>query len=323
MSLDVPSTIDSGDKPKCGQQRSVEFEWARNSRNQDPCEVAWFLVQNPQCDLNILVNSTSVAEVAPEDNPCLCSSTIYSLVSACRLCQDGDQQLRHPTWEFWKRNCTNSTGESVDYPFEIPGGTAVPHWAYLSFDGRPGFDAGFAEADARTNPPESTPPSVPTQTSISSDNQSTESAAVPVSGASASKSLVGPIVGGVVGGVALIAIIVALLVFFIRRRQHNIAPSAAYMRAHGGKLPTYRESLQGGVFPLRSEKGADMIENNSYSSDRPIRPNPDLSEQSFVPYHETSPMSSPVSEIKIHGYTGGGEPGSPYSFNGGIGVVNR
>ncbi|EEB89825.1 hypothetical protein MPER_12040 [Moniliophthora perniciosa FA553] len=214
MSLDVPSTVDSGDKPKLGIPAIKIHARLRGF---------WFKTPN----LNILVNSTSAAEVAPEDNPCLCSSTIYSLVSACRLCQDGDPQLEHPGWESWKRNCTNSTGEPADYPYEIPGGTAVPNWAYLSSDSRPNFDARVAEADARTNPPESTPPSVPTQTATSSDNQSTEPSTI---------------------------------------ARRGVAPSAAYMRAHGGKLPTYRESLQGGVFPLRNEKGADMIETNPSES---------------------------------------------------------
>ncbi|KAK7054708.1 hypothetical protein VNI00_003171 [Paramarasmius palmivorus] len=155
--------------------------------------------------------------------------------------------------------------------------------------------------------------------------QPTENASGVSSAVSKSKSLVGPIVGGVVGGVMFLVIAIALIVFLIRREKRKVAPSAAYMRAHGGKLPTYRESMHGAVFPLGREKGIDMTENNSYTSDRPIRQESNSSEQSFDPYQDTrnaSHLRSPSNGGR-QSYTGvPQEPGTPHSYTE-ISVTNR
>ncbi|KAL0058949.1 hypothetical protein AAF712_014352 [Marasmius tenuissimus] len=81
-------------------------------------------------------------------------------------------------------------------------------------------------------PPDSTSGETPDTGNSGSNGENSHQAASP------SKAPVGPIVGGVVGGVALIALL-GLLFWFIRRRKQvsKEAPSAAYIRTCGGRLP--------------------------------------------------------------------------------------
>jgi hypothetical protein len=122
----------------------------------------------------------------------------------------------------------------------------------------------FANTEPVLDPNEVTAPSssitIPATSSTDIMQQPTENASEVSSAVGKSKSLVGPIVGGVVGGIMFLVIAIGLIFFLIRREQRKVAPSAAYIRAHGGKLPTYRESMHGAVFPLGREKGIDMTE---------------------------------------------------------------
>ncbi|KAJ3991779.1 hypothetical protein F5050DRAFT_1812145 [Lentinula boryana] len=206
----------------------ASLQWSLNSQKQSPCAVASSLIGRiadykvvalPNTDSDYLGPSIDAA------NPCQCNTVVYSLMSACSLCQNGTII----TWSEWITNCATIYD---DFPKPIPDGLRVPAYAYLDVEAQDTFDANAAMQDA--NATEST--ALPSSTSKISSTQSsitvsqTSSAQVSASTtSSASESLTAPsdprsnsIGGGVVGGIlglALLLLFIGFLITWRRRRR--------------------------------------------------------------------------------------------------------
>ncbi|KAJ8078983.1 hypothetical protein PM082_013267 [Marasmius tenuissimus] len=305
----------------CGITRN--WDQYRNSVKRDPCQIAFDLVDNFDCssrsnvsqdlsqDLKILIRTSDADRLSLDShNDCLCSSPVYSLVSFCRQCQDDASFLPSNSWEAWSANCStrNEDGSSTNFvPFPIQSRldeVHAPKWVddrAIIVNGTFSFDVVRLRVEAGDRsefglPPDSTSGETPDTGNSGSNGENSHQAASP------SKAPVGPIVGGVVGGVALIALL-GLLFWFIRRRKQvsKEAPSAAYIRTCGGRLPVAptptpysphvgsdRASWQ---YPnekailaereLQSQNNASMV-----SMEKPLRQDSDASttSEAFDPY---------------------------------------
>ncbi|KDQ54617.1 hypothetical protein JAAARDRAFT_399868 [Jaapia argillacea MUCL 33604] len=118
-----------------------------NSLQQTPCKVA-AVVWSP-CVGSNNINNISVGEsyASPTPNGCACSSVFYSLVSACALCQNGTTT----TWSAWVKNCTITETTVAGYPYALPSGIAVPHWAYIDPTITDNFDVAAASTMGGTS----------------------------------------------------------------------------------------------------------------------------------------------------------------------------
>ncbi|KAK0503358.1 hypothetical protein EDD18DRAFT_629894 [Armillaria luteobubalina] len=108
------------------------YSWVENDCDQTPCEVAAYLIS--QCTdepftLDPLPTDTHYAgPTSPQEaNECECSSVVYSLVSACAVCQERNYE----NWDVWRTNCSKIY-YSV-FPKNIPIETTVPVWAYRNY----------------------------------------------------------------------------------------------------------------------------------------------------------------------------------------------
>jgi len=212
----------------------TSYSWTFNSLSQSPCVVGAYLA-------SVCTGSPpSVNDALPPDyhyngplvstaTPCKCSTVYYSVISACATCQD----RTYLTWSGWNANCSVTY---TTFPDPIPGGTRVPHWAFLPIGSDDLWN--IASAEAAVSGPESTPTSGPTVlTGLASTSTSGLFTTVTSSGntgggagggTQSSKSTnVGAIAGGVVGGVVGLALVALLGVFLFRRRNSNrVAPSS-------------------------------------------------------------------------------------------------
>ncbi|KZP19522.1 hypothetical protein FIBSPDRAFT_862666 [Athelia psychrophila] len=245
-----------------------EYAWMNNGLDQNPCDIA--TTAQDACGGNWNINSFPPPAKAagyyypgPNDNSrstCMCSTVLYSLFSACGVCQNGT----YTTWTDWISNCSTVALSLGTFPEPIPLGTSIPAWAYLSVTENNNFDVSAAEADEHA--PESTP--IPTSTStlmstvtststvistsaatatLTSASAPTSSAPTPSSGSPSSSSGssattflgganassgathkssdAGAIAGGVVGGVAVLGIIAGVVAFFVLRSR-RLQPQA-------------------------------------------------------------------------------------------------
>ncbi|KAJ4497937.1 hypothetical protein C8R41DRAFT_916962 [Lentinula lateritia] len=240
----------------------ASLQWSFNTEKQSPCAVAssllgvcsggdYKVVALPDIDTEYLGPSIDAA------NPCQCNTVVYSLMSACALCQNGTTI----TWSEWITNCAPIY---TTFPKPIPDGLRVPAYAYLDVETQDTFDANAAMQDA--NATEST--ALPSTTSTTSSTQSsvtvsqTSSAPASVSSTSStSESLTAPndprsnaIGGGVVGGIlglALLLLLIGCSIAFRRRRR---------IRA---LLQTDSDSEQGAL----SSPSQGILDNSSKSAD--------------------------------------------------------
>ncbi|KAJ3736147.1 hypothetical protein DFJ43DRAFT_704925 [Lentinula guzmanii] len=209
----------------------ASLQWSLNSQKQSPCAVAssligvctggdYNVVALPNTDSDYLGPSIDAA------NPCQCNTVVYSLMSACSLCQNGTII----TWSEWTTNCATIYD---DFPKPIPDGLRVPAYAYLDVEAQDTFDANAAMQDANatesTALPSSTSKISSTQSSITVSQTSSARASANTT-SSASESLTAPsdprsnsIGGGVVGGILGLALLLLFLGFFItlRRRRRS------------------------------------------------------------------------------------------------------
>ncbi|KAI0771928.1 hypothetical protein BD413DRAFT_547077 [Trametes elegans] len=256
------------------------YEWMSNSKGQSPCLVSSYL-------LSPCVTTAAASYVSPllygyhynspQNNPssatpCRCSTVFYSTISACATCQ-GQGSFILP-WSTYSTNC--STVYSRQYPDDIPGGTAVPAWAYIDVIANDTFNPVVARAVAEQGIDhslcicpraqthrnqgaiESTATSNgPTATSLASAPGVSQTAAgAPQSpdgnntdgspSSSKSSTDIGAIVGGAVGGVVGV-VGIGLAVFFWLRRKRNAAHNA----------PTGPVDLVGGENGQYVEKAAE------------------------------------------------------------------
>lgn len=141
------------------------YSWAENDCDQTPCEVAAYLIS--QCTdepftLDPLPADTHyVGPTSPQDaNECECSSVVYSLVSACAVCQERNWLK----WDVWRTNC--STIYYSVFPKNIPIQTTVPVWAYINYTDLDEFNPSSAQSLASEKLPDSS--FVPESTSTTS-----------------------------------------------------------------------------------------------------------------------------------------------------------
>ncbi|ESK94586.1 hypothetical protein Moror_7953 [Moniliophthora roreri MCA 2997] len=213
----------------------TKFQWAFNSRNQSPCDVAGYLggVCNAgQFTLPALTQEGQFykgPDVATA-NQCRCNTVFYSMLSACASCQDR-------TFIKWSSFATNCTTVYLTYPETIPSGTLVPGWAYLDVTTSDIWNT--TQASENSNVPESSgipkstglAPPAPTSPSPSNTAESQSS--------SQSKSNAGAIAGGVVGGVVFLVIIAGIAFWLYRRRKTHAEDSISQYVSSG---PNYNST---------------------------------------------------------------------------------
>ncbi|EGN95741.1 hypothetical protein SERLA73DRAFT_186929 [Serpula lacrymans var. lacrymans S7.3] len=280
------------------------FDWASNSRGQNPCLVAAYLqaaCNDGQFTVNALPNGTHYIGPDPTDvNQCQCSTVTYSMLSACGACQNSTWI----SWSSWSTNCTTIFPQS--FPTDIPSGTAVPNWAYLNVMASDDFNVTAAKADGDT--PESTATRVQSTGSVASSSPTSSPAPTSSSGSSpgstsgspsSSHTNAGAIAGGVVGGVVGVGLIAAAIGFFVvRSRRPKLAPSAAY-----------NESVAGSANKPRSDYTNSMYQVNPFPGQSPMTP-PRLYDPSDPSTFPTSPPtptiqttgSNPNAFSPSHGY---------------------
>ncbi|KAI0773759.1 hypothetical protein C8Q74DRAFT_779488 [Fomes fomentarius] len=236
-----------------------EYAWMSNSKGQSPCLVTAYLfvpcVGTADAVVDQVPSSDQFYLGPQESSECACNTVMYSLLTACERCQFApDVSLHALPWSGWSENCTSTS--LMTYPLTIPGGTAVPAWAFQDVTTNDRFDVADAEAEALQDLPDTTAsvlpsstsapptstlvtfisPSSTSLTSTDSDSSSTSSAPTSAStgsgaapagaggagaGAGSTKNNnLGAIVGGVVGGVIGL-LLVGVLVFYLLLRQRN------------------------------------------------------------------------------------------------------
>ncbi|KAH7907958.1 hypothetical protein BJ138DRAFT_1116251 [Hygrophoropsis aurantiaca] len=129
---------------------SLGYNWTVNSLNQDPCQVANDLFAADPCNQNDVSyppmtapGSYYAGPQANQSTSCTCNTVIYSLASACGLCQNGTFTF----WIDWTDNCYANDTVYQEWPASIPSDTTIPPWAYMPLVG--GFwDAVEAQKNA-------------------------------------------------------------------------------------------------------------------------------------------------------------------------------
>ncbi|KIK57647.1 hypothetical protein GYMLUDRAFT_262827 [Collybiopsis luxurians FD-317 M1] len=229
----------------------VQFNYSSNSLGQNPCEISERL--NAVCSTSstsiaffpALTSNTDFTLSSEEQNPCLCTSVVYNLVSMCRLCQTQEGKL-YSTWSQWITNCTTS---NIGFPKGLPGGTAVPDWAYQDSPETNAFNETLAAIVAATgefnqNHSESSSSASPSSTSLPT------ATSTPASDPGSTNNHIGAIIGGVIGGLFGVALMAVVAVLCIRRRNHSkTPPSAAYFESS----QNIDDALRGHYSPVMSK----------------------------------------------------------------------
>ncbi|KAH9955186.1 hypothetical protein BGW80DRAFT_375934 [Lactifluus volemus] len=203
--------------------RPGSWDWTFNSMGQDPCTVA-ALLESPCYGLTPSIPPLSPGSTysgttgSSYDGPtCMCSTVVYSLLSACAACQGG-------SWISWSNYIPNCSGSdlSIPYLYAIPNGTYVPYWARIDVTVKGTWDPDESRAVGDT--PEAGPGAAintpASSRTLSSSPQATHSPTATSSKTTGSSSNVGVIAGGVVGGVVVMSAI-AFIFFFLGRRKHR------------------------------------------------------------------------------------------------------
>ncbi|KXN92204.1 ATP synthase subunit beta, mitochondrial [Leucoagaricus sp. SymC.cos] len=92
------------------------FDWARNSKNQDPCLVVALLQADCRNDTNVTISKLAANEVYTGPDPantndvCACNTVVYSLLSVCAACQN----RFFVDWTSWTLHCAVSYLKQVD-----------------------------------------------------------------------------------------------------------------------------------------------------------------------------------------------------------------
>jgi len=210
------------------------YTWSSNSLGQSSCEIAEYL--NSVCTtsngsyFSELTSASGYTLSAEDQNPCLCTTVVYNLVSLCRLCQSED--LLYPTWDQWSEHCTSI---SDGFPLELPGGTAVPDWAYQNVTGTNAFNETLAAAVATTDHAESSSSASPSSTGSATTSPTTSPFTSPEESLSSGNSHAAAVIAGLIAGVIGMGLLAVAILFLIRRRRRSqIAPSAVYMESSRG-----------------------------------------------------------------------------------------
>ncbi|KAG2353714.1 hypothetical protein BDR07DRAFT_686701 [Suillus spraguei] len=312
------------------------FGWMNNSIEQNPCLVTVYL-QNPCGNGSIYVIDPlppGSFYYAPPSvvgaNLCECNTVTYSMISACSVCQNGS----YMSWSSWSSGCNNqmSIGESVRkvvdilqaflihlinrYPLDIPAGTKVPNWAYLSVTGG-GFNSTVAQSDGDL--PESTATGVPSTTTViysttlpaslttvySSYSSSSFTTTGPSTTSSSTSSHVGAIAGGVVGGIAGAAVIIGLATwFFVKRYRASTTLSAGISNVDGH--PGHTQSVYSTnvvMFPMVQQP---RLYDPSDPTTFPVHPHPTdlVTSSNNMVLNTSSPPRAYIQQSHLGKYTG-------------------
>ncbi|KAJ4000219.1 hypothetical protein F5050DRAFT_1804311 [Lentinula boryana] len=234
--------------PACSTQ--FDYQWSVNSKGQSPCQVAGYLASVCSGGVftipAVIPGSQSYSLSLGLQNNCTCSTVYYSALSACASCQGA----AYSTWAEWSTNC--STVFPGLYPYVIPSGTAVPHWAYQAITGSASFNTTIAQqAGGKSHYllsslftpsnnefisfldlPESSAAAVSTASSTPTpaSKPSTTVFSTASSDDTTHKINVGAIAGGVVGGLAFLCIIILVIIFVrpcFRRKKGDVRTGTA------------------------------------------------------------------------------------------------
>ncbi|KAF9527005.1 hypothetical protein CPB83DRAFT_856970 [Crepidotus variabilis] len=219
----------------------IHPRWGFNSLNQNPCLVAAYL--ESACGQSTMVSSIDegfhyLPPNATEANACRCNTVLYSMISACAVCQG----RLFGTWTEWKKNCATIYEGVFPMLNTLSHDTVIPAWAFQNISQNDNFDARTVDA--------------PLSTSSTSLPSTTSKMTMPPSPTKAKNSSnVGAIVGGVVGGVvSLLVILLVLLWQFMKYRRSRVEnreqtdlagesqiltpPVLLQMREYGNRSPT-------------------------------------------------------------------------------------
>ncbi|KDQ10211.1 hypothetical protein BOTBODRAFT_36486 [Botryobasidium botryosum FD-172 SS1] len=208
---------------------SNTFAWMSNSRGQNPCLIAAYLLG--QCNSGQWAVNP-ITDGSPYNSPnattassCQCSSVTYNLLSACEVCQI----VQPVSWTDWNASCAAHPVPLKNWPLAIPAGTLIPAWAYL--DPTTMSDDTFdpSVAIGSLSAPES---GVLTSTIPSATISTTSTPLVVLPTASSHigndgvNNKVGSIVGGVVGGIAGLGLLsVTVVIMLYCHQTRNRQPS--------------------------------------------------------------------------------------------------
>lgn len=219
----------NADAPAAKCNSSAGFQWALNSKQQDPCTVASYL--GSVCNKDGVFTVPALAEhtvyVSPsieQVNNCVCETVFYNLLSLCSACQLRDFER----WSYWSTNCTTTNATIL-----IPPLTAVPGWAFQTIENDK-FNVTLAQLES--NLPESTSVIGAAPTSLENSSRA------------------GPIAGGVVGSVVLLLFISAGCFFWRRRKQPTLMVMIEPFSSKTNPQ-TYNPS-DPSTFPIAVERGS-------------------------------------------------------------------
>jgi len=225
LSVTFPQLVES--KANCNES---SIKWAFNQDDVSPCDVANALdrVCFPGDDYPDPRTTGQQYSGPSEDdsNACLCSSVMYSMLSACAICQGATVD----TWKDYTSECKPSFVTLGSFPPGIPSGTKVPAWAFMDVSKPNIWLAGQAQAIAGKTPDLTTnPSSTISQMSTSSVSGSTASSAQTTSSTTLGSTetgkskpqakKTGAVVGGVLGGLAGVALIILSACYLHRRKN--------------------------------------------------------------------------------------------------------
>ncbi|TFK92335.1 hypothetical protein K466DRAFT_236269 [Polyporus arcularius HHB13444] len=228
-----------------------QFDWMANSLGQSPCLVtSWLFVPCYGPGNGSFIDSITPDEVyegpqAKDDfdsTPCDCNTVVYSVFAACGLCQGANID----PWPTYSTNCTQVYLKK--YPEPIPGGTAVPAWAFLDVTTNSTFDIDAAMALASQDAPDVRSNSTSSATSSATSSSTSTSASAPSAVTTSTKSVstisgstsyipsasasawsvpdhqhndVGAIVGGTIGGVVGVLFTGVLMYYVVFRKPRD------------------------------------------------------------------------------------------------------
>ncbi|KAF9647740.1 hypothetical protein BDM02DRAFT_2524210 [Thelephora ganbajun] len=221
------------------------WEWASNSKQQNPCEVAGALDAACWGFAEVVVPPLPPGAnyITPQANSstleCDCNAVMFSLYMGCTACQNVSTQ----PWSYWQKYCPHVYVS--EYPQSIPPSTAIPNWAYVNYMLGDRFDTVAAKA-AGDKPERLTPgPSTvllpgsstgsgsPSSTSVVESQQNnrpktsgTPTGSIPTSPSSTATgfnqqkySNVAAIVGGAIGGLGFLVMVGVGVWYFLRIRK--------------------------------------------------------------------------------------------------------
>jgi len=262
------------------------WEWANNSLQQNPCEMAGAL--DAACGGFSLFVYGPLPQgdeyPSPQVNDslgqkCNCNTVVFGLLMACTACQN----VTPVSWTYWSQFCVNVS--VTQYPERIPLKTAIPHWAYLNYTIGDGFNSVAARAAGGTPesfaPAPSTIPLSPTSTS-SSPSSSTTGSPSSIRGSPSSATVnptsqgdnnnlmkkssnVGAIVGGVIGGLVAVGIGAWIYLRIRAMEWGDKARSDKVGASTGSSLPEH-------VIPHLSIRPYDPSDPSTYPTHLEYRP---------------------------------------------------